>query len=273
MISSRDSNARSAGSPDRLREKHGAPVSAVIAARNEAANIEACIASLNWAAEILVVENDSTDNTIELAGAAGAVVHQHPFVTIGGQRNWAIERAAHDWILVLDADERCSPALAGEIQHLIDAGPANSAFRIGRRNFFLGREISHGGWGGSGDRPVRLFRKSLRYDDSKVHEHVIVAEEPGTLRGQLDHVPYPDLDHYFEKFSRYSRSWADQNFSRGRRAGIWEVIVRPPARFVSAYLLRGGWLDGSRGALLACLSAASVMAKYGRLWEMSLRRK
>lgn len=256
-----------------MSEKRRTPLSVVIAAHNEAANLEACLASLDWAAEILVVENDSTDNTADIATRAGARVFQHPFVTIGGQRNHAIGQASHDWVLVLDADERCTSALATEIQDLLDGVPGSSAFRIGRRNFFMGREIRHGGWGGDRDRPVRLFKKHLRYDDSLIHEHVLVGENAGTLRSLLDHEPYRTLDAYFEKFSRYSKAWAEQNFARGRRVGIRDVMLRPPARFISTYLFRGGWMDGARGGLLACLAGASVMAKYARLWEMSLRRK
>lgn len=250
-----------------------APVSAVIAARNEAANIEACIATLQWTSEVLVVENDSTDETAEVARRGGAIVHHTPFTTIGGQRNFAIERARNEWVLVLDADEKCTPELAREISAIVSRNSGASAYRIGRRNYFLGMEIKHGGWSGDRDRPVRLFRKSMRYDDSKVHEHVVVDGPVAAVNGRLEHTPYPSLNEYFEKFNRYSRGWAEQNHARGRRVRMWDVVVRPPARFVSTYLLRGGWMDGSRGALLACLSAASVMAKYARLWEMSVRRK
>lgn len=245
----------------------------MIAAHNEAANIEACIASLDWTSEILVVENDSTDETADIARRCGAVVHQQPFTTIGGQRNFAIERARNEWVLVVDADERCTSGLADTISRILAGNPTAHAYRVGRQNFFLGREIRHGGWGADKDHPVRLFRKSLRYDDSKVHEHVVVDGVVSALKGRLEHRPYRSLDDYFEKFSRYSRSWAEQNFARGRRVRALDFIVRPPLRFLSTYILKNGWMDGSRGALLACLSAASVMAKYARLWEMSLRRK
>lgn len=245
----------------------------MIAAHNEAANIEACIASLEWTSEILVVENDSTDQTVEVARRAGATVHQQPFTTIGGQRNFAIERAVNEWVLVIDADERCTPELANTISRVVGEDPGVKAYRIGRRNFFLGKEILHGGWSADKDHPVRLFRKSLRYNDSKVHEHVVVKGVVPSLKGRLEHEPYRSLADYFEKFDRYSRSWAEQNFAHGRRAYPWDFVVRPPLRFLSTYILANGWMDGSRGALLACLSAASVMAKYARLWEMSLRRK
>jgi glycosyltransferase involved in cell wall biosynthesis len=236
----------------------------IIAARDEAANIEACVSSVRWAREVIVVENDSSDDTVERATRAGATVVSHPFVTIGGQRNAAIERAACEWILVVDADERATPALADEIREVLSRAARLEAYRIPRRNFFLGREIRHGGWGH--DRPVRLFRSTLRYNGSRVHEHVETSGEMGDLKELLEHTPYASLDDYFVKFDRYSRWWAEDRYEGGKRAGAVAVVCRPPARFLSTYVLRGGWMDGAAGAVLSCLAAASVMAKYARLW-------
>ena len=250
-----------------MRRPGDVPLTVVIAARDAEAHIAACVASVAWAAEVLVVENDSTDDTVRLAGAQGAEVFSHPFRTIGAQRNAAIGRAAHDWIFVLDADERCTPELADEVRSLVGASPALVAYRVSRRNFFLGREILHGGW--ERDRPVRLFQRSLRYDERPVHEHVITSGAVGTLRGKIVHHPYSSLDGYFEKLVRYSRSWAEQHHTAGRRAGPLHVLVKPPARFVSTYLFRGGFLDGAHGLVLAVLAAVSVAAKYARLWARS----
>ncbi|MDP9205300.1 MAG: glycosyltransferase family 2 protein [Gemmatimonadota bacterium] len=248
----------------------GSPgVTAVIAAHDESENIEKCIASVEWASEVIVVENDSIDDTVDRARGAGATVISPKFTTIGAARNQAIERARTPWILVVDADERCTPELAAEIRNIVDAQPSYSAFRVPRRNFFLGKEIRHGGWGT--DRPVRLFKRELRYDASLVHEHVNVTGETGTLSSALLHYTYVSLDQYFEKFNRYSRWWAEQNHARGRRGSAAAVVFKPPARFVSMYFLRGGFLDGAHGLVLACLAAASVMAKYARLWQMGLR--
>jgi len=241
----------------------------VIAAHNESANIEACIASVDWSAQVIIVENDSSDDTVARARAEGATVNSPGFTTIGAARNNGIERAKTAWILVVDADERCTPELATEIAAKLAAGTNCSAFRVPRRNFFLGKEILHGGW--STDRPIRLFRRELRYNASQVHEHVDVIGETGELGGTLLHYTYTSLDQYFEKFDRYSRWWAQQNFAEGRRTGAAAVFVRPPARFLTMYLLKGGFMDGARGLVLACLAAASVMAKYARLWERGLR--
>jgi glycosyltransferase involved in cell wall biosynthesis len=251
------------GSPD---------VTAVIAAHNESANIEACIASVEWAREVVVVENDSSDDTIDRARAAGATVISPKFTTIGAARNKGIERAKSKWIFVLDADERCTPELADEIRTVVAEPGGSSAFRVPRRNYFLGKEIRHGGWGS--DKPIRLFRRELRYNTSLVHEHVDVTDGTiGEVRNRLLHYTYTSLDQYFEKFDRYSRWWAEQNFAKGRRGSAAAVLFKPPAKFVGMYLLKGGFRDGARGLVLACLAAASVMAKYARLWERSVRRE
>ena len=243
-------------------------VTVVIAARNEAANIAACIQSVRWAREILVVEDGSTDDTRSIAQREGATVIANPFVTIGLQRNAAIERAASSWILVVDADERASPSLAQEAEGVITS-PRFDAYRIPRRNFFLGAEVRHGGW--ESDRPIRLFRSSVRYNANRVHEHVEVTGEVGSLTSHLTHEPYASLDSWFDKLGRYSRWWAEDRYEKGKRVGIGSVTLRPPLRFLTMFLLRGGWMDGARGAMLASMAATSVMAKYAHLWAMGMK--
>jgi glycosyltransferase involved in cell wall biosynthesis len=246
-------------------------VTAVIAAHDESANISECVASVAWAREVIVVENDSRDDTVALAKAAGATVFSPPFTTIGEARNKAIEKARTSWIIVVDADERCTPELAAEVNEVVGATGSVTAYRVKRRNFFLGREIRHGGWGGGDDHPIRLFRREHRYNESKVHEHVEASGAVGQLKAALLHYTYTSLDQYFEKFDRYSRWWADQNYRKGRRGTAAAVVFKPPARFAKMYFLKGGYRDGAHGLILACLAAASVMAKYARLWERSIR--
>lgn len=240
--------------------------SVIIAAKDEAAEIADCIASVSWASEVIVVENDSTDDTVSIARAHGAEVFSHPFTTIGCQRNAAIARARHEWILVVDADERGTPDLGAEIAGVVGGSDETAAYRVRRRNFFLGREIKHGGW--ERDRPVRLFRNRLRYDERPVHEHVMTDGVVGELRQSFVHYPYASLSEYFAKLERYSGWWAEQSFARGRRARAWTVAVKPPARFFSMYVLRAGFLDGAAGVIVAALAAMSVAAKYARLWEL-----
>jgi len=243
-----------------------APVSVVIATRNEAANIAACIDSVRWADEILVVDHGSTDDTREQAERSGATVLLVPDApTIGQLRNAAIARAQNRWVLVVDADERGTLDLEQAIRNAI-AIPACTAYRVPRKDFFLGEEIKHGGW--EADRPVRFFDSVLRYDERRVHEHVVTSGEASRLDGFLLHYPYASMDVYFEKFVRYSRWWAEDQMRKGRHASIAAVIFKPPARFISMFVFRLGFLDGARGVVLAALAAASVCAKYVRLWAL-----
>jgi len=241
------------------------PVTAVIAAHNEATQIEACVRSVSWAAEVLVVENDSSDDTIERARSAGATVFSNPFRSIGAQRNAAIARAKHAWVFVLDADERATAALGVEVARRVTQD-SPEAWRVPRRNWFLGREIRHSGW--NRDRPVRLFRNHLRYDERPVHEHVITNAEPGVLSEALLHQPYANLGEYFEKLGRYSRDWAHQNRERGRTVTVLSLLARPQLRFVSTLLLRGGWRDGWQGVVISALAGVSVASKYAHLWAL-----
>jgi len=257
--------------PSGMRAPPTIPVTVVVAARNEAANVQGCIDSVRWADEIIVADHGSVDDTTERARGAGAtVLDGRNATTIGLLRNAAIETARNEWVLVVDADERGTPALGAELARTTAASalgvPTAEAYRVPRRNFFLGAEIRHGGW--DHDRPVRLFRRSVRYDESRVHEHVVTSGPVGLIRESLLHYPYQSMDAYFEKFERYSRWWAEDQWRRGRRASAWAVVSKPPARFFSMYVLRGGMRDGARGTVLAALAAASVLAKYARLWAM-----
>lgn len=241
-------------------------VSVIIAARNEASNVVGCIDSVRWANEILVADHGSSDDTRDRAIAAGAIVVDAPEIaTIGLLRNAAIARARNNWILIVDADERGTAELGEGVAAAI-ARPESTSYRVPRRNYFMGREVRHGGW--EQDRPVRLFVSELRYNDSQVHEHVITKEAPATLGASLLHYPYATIDIYFEKFERYSRWWAVDQERRGRRASLAAVMFKPPARFISMYVFRLGFLDGARGVVLASLAAASVCAKYVRLWAL-----
>lgn len=266
----RGDRATTADRPASVAAGARVPVTVVIAAKNEARHIRACVESAaSWAGEVLVVESGSTDDTAHIAAEAGATVFTHPFRTIGAQRNAAVERAVYDWVLVVDADERVTPELAAAVARVVAASApgeraAPDAYRVPRRNFFLGREIRHGGW--ERDRPVRLFRRHLRYDERPVHEHVVTTAAPATLDAPLLHYTYDSLDQYFEKLERYSRWWAEQSFAKGRRASPLAILLRPPARFVTMYVLRLGFLDGVHGLVLAMLAATSVAAKYARLW-------
>ncbi len=243
-----------------------APITVVIPTRNEAAHIADCVRDLAWAGEVIVVDHQSTDRTPELARGAGARVLDGAGPTIAHQRNAGIAAASHEWVFALDADERVGPDLARELRATV-AAPTHEAYAVRRRNVFLGRTMSHAGWGT--DWVVRLFPINRRFIERKVHEALEPVGDVGRLAAPLEHVPYRDLSHYVQKLDRYSAWAAEDLAARGRRPRLADLIIRPPARFVRMYVLELGLLDGWRGAVLCGLAAVSVFLKYARLWERS----
>ncbi|MGH2667588.1 MAG: glycosyltransferase family 2 protein, partial [bacterium] len=192
-----------------------APLTVVIPTLNEASQIADCVRGVGWADEVIVADGGSNDRTPEVAQSAGAMVLQGPWTTIAAQRNGAIAAAKHEWILAVDADERVGADLAREIAAVI-ADPAHDAYAVRRRNAYLGRTITHAGWGS--DWVVRVFKRSRRFVERRVHEHLERATAVGRLRAPLDHVPYRDLSHHLAKLDRYAAWGARDLADRGRRA-------------------------------------------------------
>lgn len=242
-----------------------APVTAVIPTLNEASQIADCVRTVTWADEVIVADGGSSDETPRAAEAAGAKVLRGRWTTIAAQRNAAIAAARNQWVLAVDADERVGTDLAQEINATVHA-PVHRAYAVRRANRYAGRTIRFGGWGD--DWVVRLFQRDKRYVEIRVHEHLERGTDVGRLRAPLVHTPYRDLSHYLEKMDRYAKWGAEELAERGRRAHLTDIVLRPPARFFSMYVLRLGLLDGWRGAVLSGLGAISVFLKYIRLWEL-----
>jgi len=242
------------------------PLTVVIPTRNEATQIAECVRHVAWAAEVIVVDGSSTDETAALARAAGAAVLARDGATIAAQRNAGIAAASHEWVFALDADERIGPELAGELARVV-AAPAHQAYAVRRRNVYLGKTITRAGWGR--DWVVRLFRRELRFIERRVHEGLESVADVGRLAAPLEHVPFRDLTHHLSKADRYSMWAAADLADQGRHARIADVVLRPPARFLRMYVLQLGLLDGWRGAMLAGFGAMTVFLKYARLWERS----
>ncbi|MGQ0650670.1 MAG: glycosyltransferase family 2 protein, partial [Betaproteobacteria bacterium] len=196
----------------------------------------------------------------------GARVVQKEWLGFGRQKQFAVEQAAHDWVLCLDADERVSPELAASIEAAL-AAPGAPVYRMPRRNRFLGRWLSHGE--GSPDWSPRLFnRLSARWSDDLVHEKVLYAATPGTLRGDLLHDSADDLSAYLDRQNRYTTLAARQAFELGRSASIAHLLLSPAARFIKFYLLRLGFLDGLPGLLHICIGCMNSHLKYAKLIEL-----
>ena len=243
-----------------------AALSAVLITRNAASVLDACLESVAFADDIVIVDSSSTDGTIGIAQRRRARVVQKEWLGYGRQKQFAVEQAVHDWVLCVDADERVSPQLAASIQDAL-AAPAAPVYRMARRNRFLGRWLSHGE--GYPDWSARLFnRLNARWSDDLVHEKVLYAVTPGTLQGDLLHDSADDLSSYLERQNRYTTLAARQAFDRGRGAGVLNLVLSPLARFLKFYLFRLGFLDGVPGLVHISIGCMNSYLKYAKLMEL-----
>ena len=242
-------------------------LSAVLVTLNEEANVVDCFKSLSFADEIVVVDSQSVDSTVELARKFTDKVYQVRFEGYGKLKNDATAKASCDWVLSIDADERVSPQLAEEIVAIVRASDSHSGYLIPRRTFFLGRWMMHGGW--YPGHVLRLFRKDLgTFNDVLVHERVTVNGEVGKLKGDLLHYSDPNLKHYLAKLDKFTSLSAQSLYEKGRRARVGDLLFRPVFMFLKMYFFKRGFLDGMQGLILSLLSAVHVLVKYAKLWEM-----
>jgi glycosyltransferase involved in cell wall biosynthesis len=247
------------------------PLSLIVITRDADVDLAACIASAPFAAETVVVDSGSRDDTVAVAQRAGARVVHHAFEGYGAQKNFAVAQATHDWVLCIDADERVSPRLAASIKAAL-AAPTSPVYRMARRNRFLGRWLAHGE--GYPDWSPRLFnRMNARWSDDLVHEKVLFAVTPGTLDGDLMHDSADDLTTYMERQNRYTTLAARQAFEQGRGAGIFHLLLSPVVRFIKFYLMRLGFLDGLPGLLHISIDYMNSYLKYAKLIELRRAEK
>jgi len=241
------------------------PLSVVLITLNAAAQLPDCLASVAFADEVLVVDSGSNDGTADLAARYGARVVVKEWLGFGRQKQFAVEQAAHDWVLCLDADERVSPELAASVVRALHA-PAAPVYRMARRNRFLGRWLRHGD--GYPDWSARLFdRRQARWSDDAVHEKVLGAPV-AALEGDLLHESAQDLGRYLEKQNRYTTLAAQELHRRGERASMANLAFAPLLRFFKAYLLRLGFLDGLPGLVHISVGCMNSFMKYAKLMEL-----
>lgn len=249
-------------------------LSVIVITKNEAANIVACLESVSFADEFIVVDSGSTDNTIELARAMGATVEQTAdWPGFGPQKNRALALAEGEWVLSIDADERVTPELAQEIQRVL-AAPQHEVYEIARLSDFCGRFIRHSGWWP--DYVLRLFRRgAARFTEAAVHEKVVPLDSsrPGRLQGHFLHYPYPDLDGLVNKINRYSSDAAAMMYARGKRTSVFGAIGHGFWTFVRIYVIRRGFLDGRHGLVLAVTAAAGSFFRYAKLMLLSAGKR
>ena len=245
------------------------PVTVAIIALDAAAHIEPLLESVPFADEVLVVDSGSRDATCEIAQRHGARVEVREWAGFGRQKQHAVSIARNDWVLCLDVDERVSPRLARSIV-LAMAEPRYNAWRMARRNRFLGRWLSHGE--GYPDWTVRLFHRAhASWSSDDVHEAVLTTTEVGTLEGDLMHDSAEDIGTYMTKQNRYSTLHAEALFRQGVRAGYWRLLTSPLARFIKFYILRRGFLDGGPGFAHIVVGCTNSFQKYLKLLELQAR--
>src|SRR6185503_4513266 len=230
----------------------------------------ACLASVAFADEIVVVDSGSSDGTGACAQQHGARVVQREWMGFGLQKQFAVGQARNDWVLCLDADERVSPELERSIRAALEA-PVAPVYRMRRRNRFLGRWLSHGE--GYPDWSTRMFdRRNAAWSDDPVHEKVLYSVTPVTLAGDLLHESAEDIANYLQKQNRYSTLAAQQLFERGHNGGAFQLVLSPFVRFTKFYILRLGFLDGLPGLVHTSIGCASSFMKSAKLIELTRTR-
>ncbi len=251
-------------------------ITAAVITKNEAHNIRDCLAALSWADELLVLDSLSDDETVPIARALGATVHQRPFDDFARQRNAALALVRTEWAFFVDADERVSAALAAEAREAVAAAEATwqasgvppvAGYWVPRRNIILGRWIKGGGW--YPDYQLRLLKVGrARYDESRrVHEVVLLDGEARWLREPLLHFNYDRLGQLFAKQAAYAALEARSLAERGVPGKLHSVVLQPLREFRRRYCRLGGYRDGLHGLLLAAVVALYTGVAYAKLWR------
>ena len=249
-------------------------ISVVVTTFNEEDHIGPCLESLLWCDEILVVDSYSTDRTPEIVKSFEKVTFaQRTYYGSAAQKNWAMDETSHDWILIFDADERCTPKLRQEIEALLAGGDTSyDAYTIRRRVFFLGKVIRFSGW--QHDQVVRLLKRDAgRYPNRRVHADMKTRTPAPLLKNVMDHYMVDDFHEYVLRIAKYSHWGAAQNWREGRQSGLNEVLGRSIWRFLRTYFLQLGVLDGMRGLVFCMLQAYGTYLKWSLLWSWRINEK
>ena len=240
-------------------------LSVIITTFNEASNIEACLESVKWADEIIVVDSFSTDETVDISQQYTSKIFQRKYLGPADQKNWAIPQATYSWVLILDADERVPLALKNEIAQILQLDQLKDAYWIPRQSFFMGKKVRYSGW--QRDAVIRLIRKEkCRYDNQQVHEEIITEGiEVGHLKNKLDHYTYKDLNHYLAKIERYAEWSANDHLKKTPKVTLYHLWVKPFFRFIKHYFFQLGILDGKVGFIISAIMAWSVFLRYAKI--------
>jgi glycosyltransferase involved in cell wall biosynthesis len=246
-------------------------LTAIIPTFNEAHNIVDAIQSIDFADEILIVDSFSTDNTLELAKPLVTKIIQREYENSASQKNWAIPQAKHEWILLLDADERITPELKDEIVEKLKSSPSESGFWIRRKNHFMGKHIRFSGW--QGDKVIRLFKRDeCKYEPKHVHAEIVTEGEVGWLKNRIWHNTFVTREAFHNKLVRYAKWQAKDYDKRTPVITPFHTVIKPAVRFLKHYIIQLGVLDGRTGFIISRFQANAVRMRYKYLKEMRANR-
>lgn len=243
------------------------PVSVVVITKNEERNIEDCLKSVLWADELIVVDDESRDKTLELAKKYTDRIFQRKMDIEGKHRNWAYAQARNNWVLSLDADEMASEGLEREIAEAISLKITPNGYDIPLRNYIGDEWIRHGGWYPA--RKLRLFKKdAFRYEEAGVHPRAIMEGLAGHLENDIIHKGYPDLAHFLDSLNRQTTLEAQKWVIDKRKIGLGKCLWRAIDRFLRSYLVKQGFKDGILGFMVACYASFYQLLSYAKYWEL-----
>ena len=249
----------------------GPAVSAAVVCRDEEHHIGECLDSVAWCDEIVVVDSGSSDRTLEIARKRATRVIQRPWSGYAAQKGFALEHTQGTWVLCLDADERCTPALRHAIEAALAEDPPVAGFEVRRHVFYLGRWIDHGGW--YPDWKLRLVRRGrARWGGADPHDKLLPDGPVRRLDADLVHYTYRDFADHLRTVQRFSDVVSEGWAERGRRFSLSLALLHPPAKFLECWVWKQGFRDGWPGFVIAATSAFYVFAKHVKLWEKTRSR-
>jgi glycosyltransferase involved in cell wall biosynthesis len=239
-------------------------ISAIVITKNEGANIADCLKSIDWADEIILVDAESSDRTVEIAKSFNSKIFIHQWEGFAKQKEFALTKTSNEWILHIDADERISPALRDEIIALQETDI--NGYYLRRQNYLLNKHIKSCGW--DNDYQLRLVRKSKsKLNDRLVHEKFIVDGKTGQLKNRLIHLTFTSIEKTIFKINHYTSLKAEELFLKNRKVGGWGIVVHGFTGFFKFYFLLGGFKDGIHGLVISLLHLITTLVSYIKLWE------
>ena len=244
-------------------------ISVTVITRDEEKNIFDCLKSVEWADEIIVVDSESRDRTVELAKQFTDKIFIRKWEGYVPQKRYALSLASNEWVLSLDADERITPELKEEI---INLSPGEfSGFKIRRKNFLLKKEITSCGW--EKDYQLRLFKKNMTdLNERLIHEKFVAQGKIGTLKNPIIHYTFSSFSEYFSKINHYTSLKAQELIQKKKRVGAWTIFSHTVSAFFAFFIARQGFKDGVYGLIISLLHSVSTMMNYIKLWELQNRK-